>query len=226
MSEVTAVVVTEQELLTEVSSVEVKANSMTITDETTYSAVAVFARQIKTAASKVEKFFEPIKSGAYNSWKAICNKENEFKKPLENAEKTIKNKMGVWQTKQDRIRRVKEAELRRAQQAEADLRATEAFELAQQGKAKEADKVFEQAVKIESARVFVAPAPKAEGVSMRTEYQISITDEKAVPSYVGGICIRPVDIGTIKKMAVTAKGSLDIPGILVTETKSPVIKGY
>lgn len=218
--------ITEQELQSEISTVEATVNGMTVIDEATYSAAAMFARNIKTAAARVAGFFEPMKSGAYNAWKAICNKENEFKKPLDAAEKTIKAKMGTYQAEQDRIRREKEAELLRQQREEAERREKEAYELAQQGKAQEAAKAFAEAVKIDEQKVVIEAAPKAAGVTYRTEYQVTVTDEKTVPAYVGGVCIRPVDTAMLKKLATTAKGKLDIPGVQIIEARVPVIRGF
>lgn len=216
----------ELALKQEVTSVEGKANEIAVSDEATFNVAAEFLRTIKTAASKVTAFFEPLKKTSYDAWKAICTKENEYKKPLEAAEKIVKGKVSTYQMEQERIRREKEAELRRKQQEEAERIAKEAEALAAQGKAQEAEKVFEQAVKVEEKKVFVADAPRASGMSFKTDYIITITDERVVPDYMFGTCIRPVDLAAIKKMVVAAKGNIEIQGIKIEETKSASVRGY
>jgi hypothetical protein len=216
----------ELALRQEVTTIEERANGITVSDEVSFKLAAEFLRNIKTATSKVLDFFKPIKEGAYDSWKAICNKENEYKKPLEAAEKIVKGKANIYQMEQDRIRREQEVILMRQRQEEAERIAKEAEKLAEQGKSKEAERVFEQAVKAESAKVFVPETPKAQGMSFKTDYIVTVIDEKAVPAYINGMCIRQIDTAAIKKLAITFKGQIEIPGIKVEETRSAIVRGY
>lgn len=216
----------ELALRQEVTAVEARANEIMVVDEESFKAAAEFLRTIKTATSKVTEFFKPIKEQAHKAWKAICDRENEMKKPLEAAEKTVKTKVTAYQLEQDRIRRQKEEEERRKKQEEAERLAKEAEMLAEQGKAKEAEKVFEQAIKTETAKVYVPEIPKVQGMSFKTDYIIRITDEKAVPDYINGECIRPVDVSAIKKAVIAAKGNIAIPGVSIEETKVASVRGY
>ena len=43
-------------------------------------------------------------------------------------------------------------------------------------------------------------APKVSGVSTKKVWKVRVDDEKAIPTYVNGICIRPVDERAIMQL--------------------------
>lgn len=214
----------ELSLKTEVSLIEQQANGIDVFDEDSFKNAAEFLRNIKRAAGKITEFFEPLKTAAHNSHKAICAKENEFKKPIDNAEKIVKGKATAYQMEQDRIRREKERELLRIQQEEARRIAEEAARLEKEGKPEEAELVFEKAIKEEQKTICVMPTPKADGISFKVDYDVVIESESNVPAYIRGICIRPVDLSAIKRLVVQTSGKIEIPGIKITETRNMSVR--
>jgi hypothetical protein len=63
-------------------------------------------------------------------------------------------------------------------------------------------------------------APKVDGVSAVTDYEITVEDISKVPTMFNGIQILEPDIAAIKKLAKLMKGNIVIPGIRISETKT------
>lgn len=62
-------------------------------------------------------------------------------------------------------------------------------------------------------------APKVEGISAVTDYEITVLDISKVPTIFNGVPIIQVDISAVKKLAKLMKGKLEIPGLKIEETK-------
>lgn len=62
-------------------------------------------------------------------------------------------------------------------------------------------------------------APKVDGISVVTDYEVHITDISKVPVIFNGIQICQVDISAVKRLAKMMNGNLVIPGLRIEETK-------
>jgi hypothetical protein len=218
----------ETKLREELSTVELEAESLIITDEFTYTAAVDFGRKLKQKQADVEAFFKPLKDAAYSAHKVICNKEKEVLVPLQNAERMIKNGIAAYNALQEKIRREKEAEIRRLQEAEAARLLEEAARLEAEGKTEAAnDALIEAQVAETVSRTAVAPsyaAPAVTGVSARKDWDIQIVDESAVPVYFQGFPLRPVDEAAVKRLVKANKGNIQIPGVKIIETSNIALR--
>ncbi|HZK39552.1 MAG TPA: hypothetical protein VFD23_05315 [Clostridia bacterium] len=60
-------------------------------------------------------------------------------------------------------------------------------------------------------------APKVDGVSTRTDWEIIDVDSKAVPTEFAGIEIRPVNTSALMSLIRSSNGSISIPGVKYKE---------
>ncbi len=211
-------VTTEEQLSAVVAQVNEKAGALQVKTEAEYVQAGELLKQVKSNIKTVSEFFEPMKKSAHAAWKAICDKENSFVKPMQAAETTIKKVMGAYVMEQERIRREKEAELRRQQEELARKQAEEAARLEAEGKTEQAEAVLEMAMQVETmAPVIDAPKPKVSGIGTQKDWSIEIVDGLIVPIQFEGVVIRPVDLAAIKRLVKAKNGQITIPGIKITE---------
>lgn len=203
------------------------AESLIIAGQADLEAASNLLKGLKTAKESVVNFFKPLKDKAFQTHKEICDREKEMLSPYANADQIVRQKVNTYTAEQERIRREKEAELRRKQEAEARRLADEAEQLEAEGKRAEAEITLDRAAMTETYAQIVSVQPsqeKIQGISYRTDYEISVIDEKAVPAAVSGITIRPVDLAAVKRLAVATKGQIKIPGIQITENKKVAVR--
>ncbi len=72
----------DTKLVAEVNDITSKVNAITITSQETYEAAIAVTKDIKTRANAIKDFFNPLKDAAHAAHKKICDRENEFVKPL------------------------------------------------------------------------------------------------------------------------------------------------
>ena len=172
-----------------------------------YEAVGNRARDIKTFKANVEAFIAPMRDPAYESWKAIKDRENKLLKTAETVEKIINPKMIAWKQREEARRREEQraaeeaarkvAEEKRLAEAiemerQAKARAEEARLAAEAGKAQQAlrlqaESAARQAASvaalerpIEVAPVVMPVAQKVDGVSSRKTYRAEVVDKLAL----------------------------------------------
>jgi len=213
----------ELELKTKVSSIEEAATQITVTDDESFQNASEFLRNIKRTTKNITDFFKDIKTNAHASWKAICAKENDLKSPLTAAEKIVKSKATAYQIEQEKIRQEQER-VKAEQEREIERIKQEAIDLANKGKKEEAEDVYFDAILEEAAIAPVSEKPKAEGISFKIDYELSVVDESIVPCRVGAQIIRPVDLGAIKRLVKISEGNIEIPGIKIKETKTMAVR--
>lgn len=153
---------------------------------------------------------EPV-SLAHKTHKAIKSLQNDLLKPVEDARKLVKRKMGDWDLLQERKRREEqeriEAENRRVAE-EQRLAAAEEAEKAGDGRAAEA--ILEAPI-VAPPTVLPKTTPKVEGVSFRTNYEVEVIDEAIVP-----VEYKKTDLGLVKAKVKQMDGNISIPGIKIT----------
>lgn len=210
----------EETLNQAVTTIERHAQAMVIDSDQSYQDAAAFGRLLKQKSADVKAFWKPMKDAAHKAHAEICAKEKAMLKPLEGAEKVLKQTMSAYVAEQERKRIEAEKAARRAAQAEIERRLQEAIELENQGDQSAAAAVVEEAEITEETASMVSVAsqkPKATGVSSRTDWVITSVDEAKVPTTVDGVVIRPVDTAAILKIIRAAKGQVKIEGITFEE---------
>lgn len=185
---------TESTVKQEALSVEEQAQAIVITNNTEYESAVTILKSIKESKQRFIDFFAPAKKAAAAAHKAICANEKSCTDPCDKAESIIKGKMLDYSRRVEAERRALEEEQRKAQQAEADKLLAEAAKAEEQGDTLQATVNMAMAEQMASIKPAVqVVAPKVSGVSTKKVWKVKITDEKSVPSYVSGVCIRPVD---------------------------------
>ena len=211
----------EAELSRAVTEIEFQAESIIIKTEEDYQSAGEFGRLLKKKSAEVTEFFAPMKKAAHDAHKQICDREKQMLTPLMNAEKVIKKTMGAFALEQERKKKEEEERLRKLAEEEANRLLAQAVEAEASGNAEVAKMAMENASVIESAGrsiVIDAPQPKAEGVSMTSDWEIESIDSSLVPISIAGMEIRPVDEAAIKRLIKMSKGKIEIPGVKYKET--------
>jgi ATPase subunit of ABC transporter with duplicated ATPase domains len=205
---------TEQTLSTETALVVQQAQSFAVTTNEQYEAAGAFLTTIKSKAKAVVDFFADSKAKALAAHRAICESEKKLLDPLKDAESVLKRAMGAYQTRVQEEQRKAAEEARRRQQEEAERLAREAVAAEEKGDAIGAEIAMHAAAMIEDMKpAVVMETPKAAGVSTRMKWVADVTDPQAVPAYVNGIEVRPIDTGALVKLAQLSNGTLSVPGV-------------
>lgn len=210
----------EEELATQVTDLEVRAQKLTVSDDQQYEEAGQIGTLIKQRMSEVTDFFAPMKKAAHEAHKQICDREKKMLAPLKKAEAALKDAMGEYVMRQEEERRAAEEEARHLAQAEADRKLEEAIQAEQDGdeEALRAAMIDAEIADSASRSVFVdGGAPKTKGVSYQQDWEITAIDASKVPTEINGAIIRPVDTGAVMKLIRASKGTIQIEGITYKE---------
>lgn len=204
----------------EVSALERSAMSINIeTHEDGVDAMEM-AKQIADVKRQVHEYWDDAVTAAYQAHKQLVAKRKEMLDACDKAEGIVKDKVIAWRKN---ARETQEAMLREGynEQREMLLDQAEAFE--KSGDATMAAIKFEMAQSMDVARPEANMyGYKIEGIKFRMSEKVVVEDEKAVPDYIGGVCVRPVDTKQIKKLRKQYP-SAQIPGIKFEKTESMIV---
>jgi hypothetical protein len=204
----------------EVTTIEQTANELTVDCESSYEYAASFGRDVKRAADKVTAYFEPDKKRAHQLHASLCAKEKELLKPLQNAEATLKLKMGEYVQKVEQERKAAEEEARRIAQEEAERKLQEAVAHEESGDEEAAASALADAQMADTVSRNIAipqSTPKVTGVSHSKDWEIVSVNSANVPIALSGMMIRPVDEKVVLRLIRASKGKIEIPGITYKE---------
>jgi hypothetical protein len=183
------------------TTLEQQAQAYTISTNEDYSEAANFLKRVKGATNEVKAYWKPAKDAAAKAHKEICEKEKAMLSICESAEKILKAKMLTYSQEIEAQRRAAEEEARKAAQAESDRLLAEAAKAEKSGDTMQATVNMAMAEQMEAVKPAVqVAAPAVQGISTKKVWKVRVTDEKAVPAYVAGICIRPVDERAIMQL--------------------------
>lgn len=212
----------EQALTQQVTDIEFQAESFIIQTDDDYAAAGEFGKLLKEKAAVVTSFFKPMKDSAYQAHRAVCDREKAMLLPLKKAEATIKKTMGEYLMEQERKRREAEEAARRAAEEERERKLREAAALEAAGDKDGAEAAITEAVVMDEAASYSAPAiskPKVSGVSTSKDWEITGIDPKVVPLVFSGVELRPVDQSAVMRLIRASKGKIEIPGISYREVQ-------
>lgn len=216
---------TDKELKGEVTTYLDMANALQVTNDIEYLEADNLRKAGQDHKNKVKEKMGPIVSKAYEAHKAAKALENELIGPVDEARKVLGQKMVAYKTEVDRKKKEEEAkaaEQARIQQdaihkAEENKRLEQSIRLASEGREDEAEALLSAPLpKVQSvAPVRPNGAPKTQ-TKFRSDWEIEISDPKKVPHE-----YTTIDLAKIKKVVRAMKGDIEIPGVVVTETKIP-----
>ena len=192
---------TESDVKQEALTVEQQAEAVQIATNADFENATTILKSIKSSKQKFIDFFAPAKAATNAAHKAVVANEKACITPCDKAESIIKCKMLTYSQKVEAERRAAEEQARKAAREESDRLLAEAAKAEKSGDTMQATVNMAMAEQMESVKPAVqVAAPKVSGVSQKKVWKVRVDDEKAVPAYVNGICIRPVDERAIMQL--------------------------
>lgn len=210
----------ESELDKEVSLIEQRAAAVAVDSDEDFAIAGDLTRQVKQMQKQVTDYWEPMRKSAYEAYTAVNQHKKQMLEPLESAEKILKDKMGAYTKKQERIRKQQEEAMRKAAEAEMNRKLDEAAEAEANGDAAGAEFAMAEAEVLDGAvvtRGIRAKPPKTKGVSHTKTWRITKIDNEKVPVSFAGMELRPVDERLVLQLIKTSKGTIAIPGVTYEE---------
>ena len=199
-----------------------KARALVVTDAETFAQAGELLTGIKGLRKEIADSCDPVIRKAHEAHQAACAQKKKLEAPLVQAEAAIKRSIGTWHAEEDRRRREEQRRLAEiARKAEEDARVEEAAALEAAGEPELARHVIE-APPIVAAPI-LPPAPKADGVSVRTLYRAQVVDLralcKAVAEGTAPVALVVANEKALNQMAVALREGFHVPGCrVVTET--------
>lgn len=128
------------EIVQQTEDVVSRANAVIVTSSETRADACEYTRGVKTVRKRIAEHFKPSIAAAYAAHKAAKKAMDDLDKPLADAEKILKGKLGFYDTVEERKRTDEEERLRAiARKQEEERRITEAERLEAEAEAKRAE---------------------------------------------------------------------------------------
>lgn len=218
----------ETALGTEASSIEVRVQQMSVSNDSEYLYAAEILKEIKETQKKVTEYWEPLRKTAKVAYDRVLSRKKEMLDPLNAAEDILKSKMDDYYTEQERKRKAQEEALRKLAEAELEKKLNEATAAEASGDAETAQNAMAEAEVMADVSVsggINAPSLKVKGVTRSKTWKIVGVDASRVPVELNGMIIRPVDEKAILRIIKASKGTVQIPGVVYEETTSTSVRG-
>ncbi len=217
-----------RELQTRAATWPERAKELDVDDAGSFEFASSLLLDVSALRKEIEGHFRPLRDAAHAAHKKICDKENELKAPLVEAEKLLKPKMAAFLEAQEKERRRLEAEATARQRAVDE--ANRAAEVAALEKAGEHEAAQQVAEAPPSPPVVIASlAPKVDGVSSRVVWKARITDPdaffKAMADNKQMRSVVEIKDGALNRVAAQFQGELNWPGVEVYTDRSIVRRG-
>lgn len=215
-----------------------QAQEVVITTPEAYEQSAELRKTLKELDKTIVSYFEPIKKAAHESWKGICAKENESRKPIQDADNIVSKKRTAYYNEQERIRREAEAKAQREAEEvakrERERLIAQAIKAEGKGKDEKAEQLLEKAENVYAEPVFIAPVVEKTTrlesggtVSRIKDIEVTVVDImaviKAVATGVIPATVIKVDEGSLKRW-VKASGVKTAPGVSIKETSRESVR--
>jgi hypothetical protein len=182
-----------------------------------YGFAGKFLLSLKDQEKRIKEWFEPLKRKASEAHKAICEREKESLRPLQEARFMVEPKMLKYKHDQD-IKAIEEAaRLAELARKEAEDRALmEALAAEQEGDTEAAKAIIEEPIEAPVIRVESA-ARKITGLTERTYWRYQVNDFKALIQAVAAGKVPPqvlrIDEVFLGGQVRLLKGNLNYPGV-------------
>lgn len=183
-----------------------------------------YGRLLQTAAKETETFFKGVKSQIDDIKKPVLQAEKDDTGPYNTEKARLGGLLTAYQAEQRRLREIEEQKAREVAQKQAEEDAIQrALELAAAGESEAADAVLEEPI-IAAPVIIAASAPKPTGSVARKNYDIEITDLKALVAAVtaGQVPLMALvaNESFIRSLAKSMKESFSMPGVKLVITES------
>jgi len=216
------VMVTERtEIENEVNPVVAAAQSLVVTDATSYTQAMELGKVCSARIKLVEEKLGPAKEKTYAAYKEVLKLMNSFIVPLEAAKKLLSGLAYKWQKAEEDRKRKEAEEARRLADEEAaakrkveeEARLAAAERLSNAGMEEQAEEMLETPIVVEVEEV-AAPAPKVkvQGASTRENWQGKVVNENLIPRE-----YMTPDLVKLNRITKALKGETRIPGWEVSD---------
>lgn len=213
----------ELQVRQEATTLEQQAQDYQIISNTDYEEVVGFLKQVKSTSNEVKAYWKPAKDAAAKAHKEICQKEKAMLSICESAEKILKGKMLTYSQKIEAERRAAEEAARKKAQEESDRLLAEAAKAEKSGDSMAATVNMAMAEQVSGISPTVHTTIPKSGVSTKKIWKVRVDDEKAIPTYVNGICIRPVDERAIMQLH-RLNPNIQIPGVTFFQSEQLAVR--
>jgi hypothetical protein len=217
------------ELEAEGSALVLRAQSLEITDDESYTAAVQFMNDCVTRRRVIADKFAKPKRDAHAAHKSICALEAELLLVVDKAEREAKRRLAAYKLEQERRaeeeRRRLEAEARRIEEERILAEAQEAQDA---GEVDEAEAIISEPIAPPPVRV-APPVPKIAGVSFRESWQFEVT---SLMDLVRHVAAHPEDANllqantsAIRSLVISRKSLCKIPGVRVWNEQAVASRG-
>jgi murein DD-endopeptidase MepM/ murein hydrolase activator NlpD len=224
MGEAALSLVTSDEVMKEVISIEDQAKALKIVSRETYIKAGELWKAIKAIRAKVAETFDGNIKKAHELHKSLVAEKKRHDGPLDEAERMVKRGMSDFDLEQERIRQAEQRRLEEIARKEAEERALlEAISAEEEAKRngatkeeakKEADAIIAEPVTVAPV-VLPKATPKLQGGPVyRTVWKARIVNERLIPrEYL------TADMVKINGVVRSLKGATNIPGVMPYEER-------
>jgi len=214
---------TESDVKQEALTVEQQAEAVQIATNSDFENAATILKSIKNSKQKFIDFFAPAKAATNAAHKAVVSNEKACITPCDKAESIIKRKMLTYSQKIEAERRATEEAARQKAQEESDRLLAEAAKAEKSGDSMATTVNMAMAEQVSGFSPTVHTTIPKSGVSTKKLWKVRVTDEKVIPAYVNGICIRPVDERAIMQLH-RLNPNVEIPGVTFFQTEQLAVR--
>jgi hypothetical protein len=206
----------KQELEKQNNSLLEKVEALSIDSEQHNTNATLFLKEIKKMRVNVNDTFKPAVSAAKNAYDEARALRDNFLKPIENAERVIRQKIGLWvQAENKRLTEIAAAE---AKAREKEIKKAEK-------KAEKTGKPIDMPQPIAPIKTKVStPA----GISHTVRWSAEVTDIVALCKAIGAGKVMPElvlpNIPALNKLAQVSKENLNIAGVKAVSTVSTSVR--
>lgn len=208
----------ELQIIKKSNSLTAMVQNMNIKTQEQYVSASNALIAVKDLKKEIGDTFDTLVDKTNAAHKEACKQRKKHLDPAKLLEKTINDKIGVWDDEQDRKRRIEQAKLDEKARKEAEKLAERARKAEAKGNTEKAEELNEQAEEKEFA-VPVAPstAPPVEGLVKKVTWKAWVTDINKLPEeYV----VRTPNMPMLNAVARSTKGTIKLPGVEFKSEKS------
>jgi hypothetical protein len=185
------------------------AHEVEIVDNEVYQIVADWLTGTQAIRKEIENSFDPTIEANKHALDVARAAKNRYSKPLEDAVKIAKGKMGAFIEQQEIIKREQDRKLREEAQKKAEEeQKAKALALAKAGKQEAASKLALMPVRAAPVVNETPAVPKVDGIAILHEFEYTIVDPELIPNE-----YRIIDESKIRKVVAALGDAAIIPGV-------------
>jgi hypothetical protein len=202
-----------------------RVRAIEVIDTDSYQLAGGMLKGIKALRKRIAESCDPVIEKAHETHKAACKQKRDHEAPLIEAERLLKERIGAYDEKIDRDRRLEDARLAaEARAVEETARLAEAVALEAAGEHGEAERVLSEPMIQTAPPVAAIEKPKVAGISSSVVYRAEFTDlpalVRAIASGNAPIALIQPNQSAANQMARALKGEMHFPGIRIVKDRT------